>query len=345
MILQRKRVLKSKNNITMKKIFLVIVLVIAFIGGASAQSWKNALGKIAGEVVGKVTGESSDDSGVIGSVVNDLVGKVTPVSMEALVGTWDYQGSACELDSDNALADIGGSAVSDKLEDKLDGYLKKITQQSLRGNAEQKLKEDDEIILECEVTNKDELIFFTDKAQLYFAKMSDFELTKASEIGIYVPKKLNFDPDERVVAMRINPTLTEEHRVIFFFENGKAVRVPMDQYATQGNRKKLKKAYSDASPLVGVVFEESDDYIMLINSEHKAILIRPSLIPIKTTRTSMGTIVFAMNLKKDQKITQVIKNYEARYPEANSHYRKLKIPATGVLMIEKDLRHKQIKIK
>ena len=110
----------------MKKIFLLIVLVIAFIGGASAQSWKNALGKIAGEVVGKVTGESSDDSGVIGSVVNDLVGKVTPVTMEALVGTWDYQGSACELDSDNALADIGGSAVSDKLEDKLDGYLKKI---------------------------------------------------------------------------------------------------------------------------------------------------------------------------------------------------------------------------
>ena len=226
-----------------------------------------------------------------------------------------------------------------------DGYLKKISQQSLRGNAEQKLKEDDEIILECEVSNKDEMIFFTDKAQLYFAKMSDFELTKASELGIYVPKKLNFDPDERVVSMRINPELTEEHRVIFFYENGKAVRVPMDQYATQGNRKKLKKAYSDASPLAGIVYEEDDNYIMLINSEHKAILIRPSLIPIKTTRTSIGTIVFAMNLKKNQKITQVIKDYESQYPEANSHYRKLKIPATGVLMLDKDIRHRQIKIK
>ena len=71
--------------------------------------------------------------------------------------------------------------------------------------------------------------------------MSDFELTKASEIGIYVPKKLNFDPDERVISMKINPVFTEENRVIFFYENGKAVRVPMDQYATQGNRKKLKK--------------------------------------------------------------------------------------------------------
>ena len=226
-----------------------------------------------------------------------------------------------------------------------DGYLKKITQQSLRGNAEQKLKEDDEIIVECEVSNKDELIFFTDKAQLYFAKMSDFELTKASEIGIYVPKKLNFDPDERVISMKINPVFTEEHRVIFFYENGKAVRVPMDQYATQGNRKKLKKAYSDTCPLASIVYEEDDNYIMLINSEYKAILIRPSLIPIKTTRTSIGTIVFAMNLKKNQKITHVIKDYETKYPEANSNYRKLKIPATGVLMLDKDIRSKQLKIK
>ncbi len=222
-----------------------------------------------------------------------------------------------------------------------DGYLKKITQQSLRGNAEQKLKEGDEIILECEVSNRDEMIFFTDKAQLYFAKMSDFELTKASESGIYVPKKLNFDPEEHVIAMKINPILTEEHRVIFFYENGKAVRVPMDQYATQGNRKKLKKAYSDASPVASVIFEENDDYIMLINSEQKAILIRPSLIPIKTTRTSIGTVVFAMNLKKNQKITQVLQNYEEKYPEANSRYRKVKIPATGVLMLD----DKQIKIK
>ena len=222
-----------------------------------------------------------------------------------------------------------------------DGYLKKITQQSLRGNAEQKLKEGDEIILEYEVSNRDEMIFFTDKAQLYFAKMSDFELTKASESGIYVPKKLNFDPEEHVIAMKINPILTEEHRVIFFYENGKAVRVPMDQYATQGNRKKLKKAYSDASPVASVIFEENDDYIMLINSEQKAILIRPSLIPIKTTRTSIGTVVFAMNLKKNQKITQVLQNYEEKYPEANSRYRKVKIPATGVLMLD----DKQIKIK
>ncbi len=225
-----------------------------------------------------------------------------------------------------------------------DGYLKKITQQSLRGNSEQKIKEDDEIILETEISNKDEVIFFTDKCQLYFAKMSDFELSKASDLGIYVPKQLKFDDDERVAFMQINPSFSEEQRVIFIFENGKAVRVPMSEYATQGARKKLKKAYSDASPIVGIIYEKSDDYFMIINSESKAILIRPSLIPIKTTRTSIGTTVFAMNLKKNQKITDVITDYEGKYPDAKERYRKIKIPATGVLMSDKDIKAKQIKI-
>ena len=83
--------------------------------------------------------------------------------------------------------------------------------------------------------------------------------------------------------MKINPNLDEDQNIIFVFENGKAVRVPMDQYATQGNRKKLKKAYSSASPIVGAIYEKSDDHILIINSESKAILIRPSLIPIKTS--------------------------------------------------------------
>ena len=225
-----------------------------------------------------------------------------------------------------------------------DGYLKKITQQSLRGNSEQKLKEDDELVFEGDVNNKDEVIFFTNKAQLYFAKISDFELSKASDIGVYVPKKLKFDDDEKPVFMKINPNLDENQNVIFVFENGKAVRVPASQYATQGSRKKLKKAFSEASPIVGIVWEGKDDeHVLIINSESKAILIRPSLIPIKTTRTSMGTTVFAMNLKK-QKITEVCGDYLSKYPDAMS-YRKLKIPATGVLMNHKNIAKKQLKIE
>lgn len=225
-----------------------------------------------------------------------------------------------------------------------DGYFKKITQQSLRGNSEHKIKEGDEILYEIEVSNKDELMFLTNKCQMYFAKVSDFELSKASELGIYVPKKLKFDEDERPIFMRVNPSFDENQNLIFVFENGKAVRVPMSQYATQGSRKKLKKAYSDVSPIVSVIYEQSDDPILIINSESKAILIKPSLIPVKTTRTSIGTTVFAMNLKKNQKITEVLTDYEARYPEAHSRYRKLKIPATGVLTLDKDISSKQMKI-
>lgn len=222
-----------------------------------------------------------------------------------------------------------------------DGYLKKITQQSLRGNSEQKFKEGDELVFEGDVSNKDELIFFTDKCQLYFAKMSDFELSKASDLGVYVPKQLNFDDDEHPVFMKINPVFSDKQNVIFFFENGKAVRIPTSQYATQGSRKKLKKAFSDASPIVGVVWEENDNHLLIINSEKKAILIRPSLIPIKATRTSQGTTVFAMNLKKKHKVVKVVVDYKEKYPDAAS-CRKTKIPATGVLMNNKI---KQLKIQ
>jgi DNA gyrase subunit A len=226
-----------------------------------------------------------------------------------------------------------------------EGYLKKITQQSLRGNSEQKFKEGDSLLDECEARNKDDLIFFTNKAQIYFAKVSDFELSKASELGEYVPKVLKFDEDEKPIFMKLNPEYKEDQNVIFFFENGKAVRVPMSEYATQGARKKLKKAYSDASPIVKVIYETSDDYILILNSDSKAILIRPSLIPIKTTRSSQGTTIFAMNLKKNQVITEVLEDYSERFPDAYSRYRKIKIPADGVLLSDKDITTKQIKIE
>ncbi|MBE6624436.1 MAG: topoisomerase IV [Ruminococcaceae bacterium] len=226
-----------------------------------------------------------------------------------------------------------------------EGYLKKITQQSLRGNSEQKFKEGDSLLDECEARNKDDLIFFTNKAQIYFAKVSDFELSKASELGEYVPKVLKFDDDEKPIFMKLNPEYKEDQNIIFFFENGKAVRVPMSEYATQGARKKLKKAYSDASPIVKIIYETSDDYILILNSDSKAILIRPSLIPIKTTRSSIGTTIFAMNLKKKQVITEVLEDYSERFPDAYSRYRKIKIPAVGVLLSEKDITTKQIKIE
>ena len=226
-----------------------------------------------------------------------------------------------------------------------DGYLKKITNQSLRGNSEQKLKEGDSLVYSGEVRNKDELMFFTNQAQVYFARVSDFDLTKASELGEYVGKRLKFDDGERPVLMIVNPVFTQEQKIVFVFENGKGVRLPMSVYETQGARKKLKKAYSTASPLVGAVYEKDDKFILIINSEDKAILVRPKVFPDKHTRTAVGGTVFAMNLNKNQRVTEVIENYEERYPEANQRYKKHKIPATGVLLSDKDITTKQIKIK
>ena len=251
-----------------------------------------------------------------------------------------YASDIVELSKEDMIEDYDVNLFYTK-----EGYLKKITNQSLRGNSEQKLKDGDSLAFAGEVRNKDELMFFTNQAQVYFSKVSDFELTKASELGEYVGKRLKFDEGERPILMVVNPSFSEKQNVIFAFENGKAVRVPMSEYATQGSRKKLKKAYSSASPIVGAIYETSDKHILIINSEDKAILIRPSLIPIKSTRTSIGTTVFAMNLKKNQKLVEIIEKYEDRYPEAYQRYRKTKIPATGILLSDKDVTQRQIKLK
>lgn len=226
-----------------------------------------------------------------------------------------------------------------------EGYLKKITQQSLRGNSEHKLKEGDELICEVEARNKDDVIFFTNKAQLYFAKISDFELSKASELGTYVGKQLKFDEDEKPIFMKINPDYSPEQRIVFFFENGKALGVPMSQYTTQGSRKKLKNAYSSASPIIKIVYENRQDpKVLMINSDSKAILIKTTDIDTMTTRYAMGNTVFVLNAKKKQVITEVLENYLERYPEAPSRYRRTVLPAAGILLSEKDIMEKQIKI-
>ena len=110
----------------MKKIFVLAVLAVAFLSSSNAQSWKDALGKIAEKVSDNVSESSSGNAGAIGNILGDLIGKAVPLSESMLIGTWNYQGVACVLESENALAGIGGSAVAGQLEDKLDGYLSKV---------------------------------------------------------------------------------------------------------------------------------------------------------------------------------------------------------------------------
>ena len=219
-----------------------------------------------------------------------------------------------------------------------EGYFKKITALSLRGNDEHKLKEGDEIAYSYDATNNSELIFFSDKCKVYRTKCSEFENTKASAMGDFIPAKLGMDNGEKPIFMRLYTTPTEDENMVFIFENGKGVRIPLSSYETKATRKKLVGAYSDASPIVAVLYEkEKEPYdIMMISSDDRAIVFKTSLIPLKTTRTSSG--VTLMSLKKGSTVV----NVHSDIPEDTKGYKKTKLPATGTLLAEKDIKKQQL---
>ncbi len=224
-----------------------------------------------------------------------------------------------------------------------EGYFKKITLQSLRGNDEQKLKENDEIIFTEDTENRSELIFITDRCQLYRAKTADFDCVKASAMGEYIPAKLNMDEGEKPVFMRVQSGYPEGENFVFIFRNGKGVRVPVTGYETKGNRRKLVNAYSSASPICGVFYEKEKApfEIMLVGSSDRAIILKTSLIPVKATRTSGG--VTLMTLKKGEELKQALQSFDEKYDDLKG-YRKLKIPATGQLLADEDRKVLQLKI-
>ncbi len=207
-----------------------------------------------------------------------------------------------------------------------EGYFKKITPQSLRMSGEQKVKEGDCIAQVVQASNKTELLFFTDRAQVYKTRASMFEDSKASLLGDYIPAKLGFDEDEHVSAM----VCTTEYfgTLLFVFENGKIAKVPLSSYATKTNRRKLTGACSDKSPLVKVLhlLEETD--ILLRSSGNRAILVNTEEIAEKTTRSTQGVQV--MNLKAKQTVVSA-EIPEGEFLTAVQSYRIKSIPAAGKL--------------
>ncbi len=224
-----------------------------------------------------------------------------------------------------------------------EGYFKKITMQSLRGNDEQKLKENDEIVFEADTENISDLVIITDKCQMWRAKTSDFECVKASSMGEYLPAKLGMDEGEKPVFIRVQSGYPENENFVFVFENGKGVRVPASNYETKSNRRKLINAYSSASPICGVFYDSEKEPvdIMLISDADRAIIIKSSLIQIKSTRTSGGTTL--MTMKKGNKLVRAITNYDEKYSKLNG-YRKYKIPASGQMLADEDLGALQLRI-
>ena len=212
-----------------------------------------------------------------------------------------------------------------------EGYFKKITPLSLRMSGEQKVKEGDEIIATYDTTNDVELLFFTNKNQVYKAKADDFEFTKASALGDYVPSKLDMEPEETVVYM----ALLKEYsgNMLFFFENGKVAKVDMSAYATKTNRKKLIKAYCDKSPLVSALYLQQDAELVLISSAGRHLLFNTAVIASKTTKDTQGVAV--LTLKKGQRLMTVRMYVEGEFAKPY-RYRTKNLPSTGALLSAED---------
>ena len=218
-----------------------------------------------------------------------------------------------------------------------EGYFKKITAQSLRMSGEQKFKEGDGLFRQIEATNNTELMFFTDRQQVYKVRAADFADGKASLLGDYLPTKLGMDEDERVIDL-VLPGDYSGH-VLFFFENGKCARVSLSAYATTSNRRKLTGAYSDKSPLAALLLLTEDKELALISTEPRALLLHTALLAPKTTRATQGVAV--MNMKPRYHLDRVCTPEESGITNL-ARYRVRSIPAAGALLREEDQGREQM---
>ena len=220
-----------------------------------------------------------------------------------------------------------------------EGYLKKITAQSLRMSGEQKFKEGDSLAFSQEATNRTDVLVFTDQFQCYKSRLSDFEDSKASVLGDYLPQKLGMEPGEMVRQV----VLTADYKgfVLFFFENGKAAKVPLSAYETKTNRKKLTGAYSDKSPLIAAAALETDAQMVLYASDGRALIFSTAQLLPKTTRNTQGVAVMTLRKKA---LLSAVRLLEESGIENQSRYRTKTIPAAGALLKPEDMQEKQEKL-
>ncbi len=212
-----------------------------------------------------------------------------------------------------------------------EGYFKKITPLSLRMSGEHKLKENDKIISTVETTNSTELLFFTNKCQVYKSRANEFDDTKASVLGDYVATKLQMEPDETAVYMAV----LKEYKgyMLFFFQNGKVAKVDISAYETKTNRKKLIKAYSDKSPLVSAVYVPQDKELVIKSTAGRYLLFNSGAISAKTTKDSQGVAV--MTLKKGHRVDEVTDFTDGMFAKP-ARYRTKTLPSAGAILSADD---------
>lgn len=213
-----------------------------------------------------------------------------------------------------------------------EGYFKKITPASLRMSGEQKLKVGDAVALQVESHNTAELLFFTNKQQVYKCRVGDFEDGKASLIGEYLPARLCMDEAE----LPINMVLTDEYKgfMLFLFQNGKGAKIPLSSYATKQNRKKLINAYSDKAELAWIGYFENEEEIAIETSGGRMLLVNTAQISQKSTKSTAGVNV--ISLKKGQKVSAVKPGSGMELKDPH-RFRVRSLPAVGALLRGEDL--------
>ncbi len=218
-----------------------------------------------------------------------------------------------------------------------EGYFKKIIPASLRMNSEQKFKDGDALRQSFETTNASEIMFFTDKCQVYKCRVCDFEDAKASVLGDYLPSKLGMDTEETPVFACLPGDYAGA--LLFFFENGKAARVNLSAYQTTSNRRKLTGAYSDKSPLASILRLDREEELAVYSSEPRVLIFNTALLSPKTTRSTQGVAVITMKPKYHLERAVLLEES----PIVNhSRYRVRAVPAAGSLLREEDCEEKQL---
>ena len=220
-----------------------------------------------------------------------------------------------------------------------EGYFKKITAQSLRMSGEQKYKDGDGLAVSFESTNRAELLFLTDKQQMYKARVSDFEDGKASVLGIYLPTRLKMDEGESVIAM-IDPGDYKKH-LLLMFENGKAARIELSAYETKTNRRKLVGAYSDKSPVKAVMLIGEEFDVACYSSDGRALIFNTAQLQPKTSRSTQGVAVMSLKAKRVLERALPLKDSDI---QNTARYRVRSIPAAGALIKGEDRAEKQLSL-
>ena len=220
-----------------------------------------------------------------------------------------------------------------------EGYFKKITPQSLRMSSEQKYKEGDGPLLSFEAGNRGELLFITDRQQIYKAKVADFEDVKASVLGIYLPTRLQLDEGENIISM-VDPGDYSKN-LLLIFENGKAARIDMAAYETKTNRRKLVNAYSDKSPVAAVMVIREETDVVCYSSDERALVFNTSQLQVKTSRSTQGVAV--MNLKARHRLVKALPLAESSITNL-SRYRVKNLPGAGAILKAEDKAQQQLSL-